>query len=162
MRLKLIAAVNGEHLGIGIDNRLPWHIPEELKHFKNTTLGSDVIMGKNTYESIGRPLPGRDNIILANNRFRLYEEGTQVVHSIQEAIDAVNTPIGWVIGGGTVYHTFMNLVDDIVLTEIEGAYRCNRFFPRSWHWINEHFALINSIGYEGFKVHYYTRIKESE
>lgn len=156
-KLKMIVAMTSEG-GIGLDNSLPWHIPAELAHFKRTTLNSTVIMGRTTYESIGKPLPDRANIVIANNRFRDYHENVEVVHSPREAVDAVQTDIAWVIGGGKIYHEFIDEVNEIVLTKIAGQHRCNRFFPRSRSWISDNFRQVYHESHPEFSVHHLERI----
>ena len=157
MKLKAIVAVTYPNMGIGMDDNLPWHIPDELKHFKETTMGDNVIMGRKTYEAIGRPLPGRDNIIMANNRFRDWNENVVVVHSMGEAINTVTTETAWVIGGGTIYNLFIDHIDELVISTINGDYRCNRFFPRSWHWIMSNFNQYDSKVHDDFTVRYLKR-----
>jgi len=86
MKISMIAAM-AENRVIGKDNKMPWHLPEELGHFKRITMGKPIVMGRNTFESIGRPLPGRKNIVVSTNR-ALVIEGVTVVHSVEEAIAA--------------------------------------------------------------------------
>ena len=85
---------------IGKDNQLPWHLPEDLKHFKRTTMGHPIVMGRKTYESIGKPLPGRENIVLTRDR-QFRAEGCIVLHSIDQLNDWINRYDGEVfITGG--------------------------------------------------------------
>ena len=89
MRIALIVAM-AENRVIGRNNQLPWRIPADLRHFKALTLGKPVIMGRKTYESIGRPLPGRDNIVItADSAYQA--EGCQVVHSVEQALEAAGS-----------------------------------------------------------------------
>lgn len=136
MRVSLIVAVclHGE---IGKEGRMPWHLPADLKHFKATTLGKPVLMGRKTLEAIGRPLPERRNLVLTRDgSFRA--EGCEAVHSIQEALQlAADATELMVIGGGEVYRMAWAKADRVYLTriqaEVEGA---DTFFPalnpREW------------------------------
>ncbi|HXD06140.1 MAG TPA: dihydrofolate reductase [Burkholderiaceae bacterium] len=140
MQLSLIAAVarNG---AIGRDNALLWHIPEELKHFKRTTLGCPVLMGRRTYESIGRPLPGRRNIVVSRNA-GFSAPGVEVLPSLEAALRAVgDAPKVFVIGGAQLYAQALPLVDELVLTEIDRDFEADTFFPP---WQRDDFALVAS------------------
>ncbi len=124
MALKLILA-RARNGTIGQNNTLPWHLPEDLAHFKKTTMGSPVIMGRNTWESIPskfRPLPGRMNFVLSSS-LALEMSGAKVVKSIDEAINLVGTNTDlWVIGGALVYAQCMGLATHAVITEIEADF----------------------------------------
>src|SRR5688572_25703854 len=102
MTLSLIVAM-AENGVIGRDNRLPWHISEDLKRFKSLTMGHPIIMGRKTHESIGKPLPGRQNIVITRDSF-YQAEGAQVVHSLEEALRACGADgEKFVIGGSAVF-----------------------------------------------------------
>ena len=104
---------------IGRDGTLPWHLPSDLQHFKKTTMGYPLIMGRKTYESIGRPLPGRDNVVLTRNP-ELELPGCIVVHSIQEAIDYCrNEEKVFIIGGADIFTLAMPMTDTIIYTALE-------------------------------------------
>jgi dihydrofolate reductase len=128
-RIALIAAVD-RHRVIGRNNQLPWRLPNDLKRFKELTLGHPVLMGRKTWESIGRPLPGRRNLVLSRDpAFRA--EGAEVVHSPEEALQALSSsPMLFVIGGETLYRHFLPLATDLFLThvhtDVEGG---DAFFP---------------------------------
>ena len=127
-RLALIAAVarNG---AIGKDNALLWHLPEDLKFFKRTTLGCPVIMGRKTYDSIGRPLPGRRNIVITRQA-DWSASGVDTASSLTEALSLVaDAPKVFIIGGAQIYEQALPLVQDIVLTEIDADYDADAFFP---------------------------------
>ena len=117
---------------IGQDNQLPWHLPEDLAHFKRTTLGSPVIMGRKTWDSLPprfRPLPGRQNLVLTNDR-SWGAEGAEVVHSLADAL--ARCPAGqtaWVIGGAQVYALALPLARRIVVTEIARDFAGDAFAP---------------------------------
>jgi dihydrofolate reductase len=126
--LSLIAAVarNG---AIGKDNALLWRLPEDLKFFKRTTLGCPVLMGRKTFESIGRPLPGRRNIVITRNRDWRHE-GIEVAHSLDDALALVQTEARvFMIGGGELYAQALPRADELVLTEVDADFDGDTFFP---------------------------------
>lgn len=126
------AVAMDENRVIGVENRLPWHIPEDLKHFKRVTSGHPVIMGRKTYESIGRLLPGRTNIILTRQN-NLAIDGAVVVKSLDEAWEAAGGAPGadevFVIGGGEIFSLAMERVDRMHITEVHTQIRGDAFFP---------------------------------
>ena len=125
--MKAIAAV-GSDWGIGKDNRLLFSIPEDMKFFKETTMGSAVIMGRKTFESLPKALPGRKNIIITNNS-DYSAEGAEVVNSIDEALEKAGDN-AFVIGGASIYKAMLPLCDKLYITEIYAV--CNDaevFFP---------------------------------
>lgn len=129
-RLSIIVAVD-EKRAIGKDNQLLWHIPEDLKHFKELTTGHAVIMGENTYRSIGRPLPNRTNIILSLTP-DFAPAGCVVVRSLDEALDAARqheTEEIFIIGGASIYKQFLPRVDRLYLTRVAGVHEADTFFP---------------------------------
>jgi dihydrofolate reductase len=104
---------------IGRDGTLPWHLPSDLQHFKRTTMGYPLIMGRKTYESIGRPLPGRDNVVLTRDP-QLELPGCIVVHSMQEAIDHCRDEEKvFIIGGADIFKLAMPITDTIIYTALE-------------------------------------------
>lgn len=110
----IIAAVTQNGV-IGIDNKIPFSYKEDLKFFKNKTIGSTVIMGRNTFESIGKPLPNRDNLVISSNKIE--HEGITTLKSIDEAILSANKEKDiWLIGGSKIYQDGMAFADTIVLT----------------------------------------------
>ncbi len=128
MQLSLIAAVarNG---AIGKDNALLWRLPEDLKFFKRTTLGCPVLMGRKTFESIGRALPGRRNVVITRNADWSHE-GVDVAHSLDEALALVaQAPKVFVIGGGELYAQALAQTDELVLTEVDADFDGDTFFP---------------------------------
>jgi dihydrofolate reductase len=127
-RLVLLAALD-RNRAIGKDNALPWHLPDDLKRFKRLTLGHPVVMGRRTYESIGRPLPGRSNIVVTRDR-GLAIPGTIVVHSLDEALAAAGAASEvFVIGGEQIYALALPLADRLELTEIDTAIAGDAWFP---------------------------------
>ncbi|MCS6916960.1 MAG: dihydrofolate reductase [Chitinophagales bacterium] len=142
MRITIIvaAAQNGV---IGRNNRLPWHLPADLKRFKQITLGHPIIMGRNTYESIGRPLPGRINLVVT--RQQDYEApGCIVVHSLQEALEYAQRSGAtecFVIGGGDLIQAALVWADRILLTRIYHDFDGDTFLPQlnddDWKLVSE-------------------------
>jgi dihydrofolate reductase len=126
--ISLIAAMSTHHV-IGINNTLPWHLPADLQHFKQLTLGHPIIMGRKTFESIGRALPGRTNIIISRNGFDAPPNCT-VVDSIEAAIEfCVNEPELFIIGGAQIYQQAITLANRLYLTEIETNIKGDAHFP---------------------------------
>ncbi len=118
MILSLIVAASRNNV-IGKDNRLPWHCPADLAHFKQTTQGHTVIMGRKTFESIGKPLPNRRNLVLTRNA-DFNPAGCEVVNSLEEALQlCANEEEVFVIGGGTLYEQALPLAKRIYLTIID-------------------------------------------
>ncbi|MDW8322476.1 MAG: dihydrofolate reductase [Burkholderiales bacterium] len=127
-RLAIVAAVARNGV-IGVDNRLPWHLPEDLRHFKRLTLGHHLIMGRRTFESIGRPLPGRTTVILSRDpTYRAI--GCLTAGSLQEALALCgDDPEVFVVGGAQLYAQALPLADRLYLTEIEADYDGDAHFP---------------------------------
>lgn len=147
MKLAIIvaAAKNGV---IGRDNQLPWHLPQDLKYFKAVTLGKPVIMGRKTYESIGRPLPGRTNIVVTRSKDWLAAEGVIVTNSFDQAMsearrvlarDPLESEEAMVIGGAEIYHSALQYVDRIYLTRVAAEPEGDAFFdaPSERDWVLE-------------------------
>ena len=128
-RLSLIAAVAANGV-IGSDNALPWRLPEDLKRFKALTLGHPVIMGRKTYESIGRPLPGRRNIVVTRNA-AYQTDGCEVVASLAAALAACQGGSDeiFVIGGAQIYAEALPLAQRLYLTEIHAGFAGDAHFP---------------------------------
>jgi dihydrofolate reductase len=127
-RLSIIVAMARNRV-IGVDNRLPWHIPGELKYFKQLTMGHHIIMGRKTYESIGRPLPGRVTVIVTRDT-RYSQEGCLVAHSLEEAIRlAEGDEEVFFVGGDSLYRQALPLVDRLYITEIQADFEGDAHFP---------------------------------
>jgi dihydrofolate reductase len=128
--LTLIAALARNGV-IGIDNKLPWHLPEDLQHFKALTTGQAVIMGRKTWESLPpkfRPLPGRHNIVVTRDPNYL-ASGATVVHSLEQAAAAAGTATAFVIGGAELYRQALPLATRLELTEIDADFAGDAHFP---------------------------------
>ena len=127
--LNLVAALD-RHGAIGRDNTLPWHLPDDLKRFKAVTLGKPVLMGRRTAQSLGRALPGRENLVLTRSG-RVPFEGMQAVASLDEALDrASGVPELCVIGGGEIYALTLPLATRLQLTHVDTTVAdAHAFFP---------------------------------
>lgn len=114
---------------IGVNNTLPWRCPEDLKHFKALTMGHHMIMGRKTYDSIGKPLPGRTTVVVTRDR-NLMIEGCLVVHSLPEAIAACgNDEKIFIVGGADIYTQSLALADALYITEIRQDVEGDAHFP---------------------------------
>ncbi len=132
MKIAAIVATDLKN-GIGKDNQLLWHLPADLKFFKKTTLGCPIIMGRKTYESIGRLLPGRKNIIVTRNKaFKL--DGAEVVESIEKALKSAKTEEKvFIIGGAEIYNQSLEHVTELYRTLVKHEFEADTFFPRINH-----------------------------
>jgi len=131
-KISLIAAIS-ENNALGKDNKLIFKIPEDMKRFKEITSGHPIIMGRKTFESIGRPLPNRTNIVVTRDK-NYKAEGCEVAHSLNEALRVAkrNPPVGgeiFVIGGGQIYKEAIGIANKLYLTLVEGKYEADTFFP---------------------------------
>lgn len=128
MNITLIAAM-AENRVIGKDNQLIWQFPNDLKHFKTLTSGHHVIMGRKTFESVGRPLPNRTNIIITRQA-DYTAKGCLIAHSIEEAIAMVkDDEQPFIVGGAEIYKQALDFADSIELTIIHGEYEGDSYFP---------------------------------
>lgn len=155
MKISFVVAA-ADNRCIGINNNLPWHLPEDLKFFKRVTMGKPIIMGRKTFESIGKPLPGRTNIVITNNK-NYSHEGIKIASSLDEAIkiaDAVAQIDGkdevMVIGGAGIYHLCLPRADRLYYTKVHANVHGDAFFPevdwREWKLLSqeEHKASENN------------------
>ncbi|WP_344763908.1 dihydrofolate reductase [Actimicrobium antarcticum] len=126
-RLTLIVATDNAG-GIGIRNTLPWKLPEDLAHFKRTTSGHPILMGRKTFESIGRALPNRHNIVISRNP-DWHHDGVERVASLQAALDLCAPAEVFVIGGAEIYGLALPLADRLIVTAIGQRFECDAFFP---------------------------------
>lgn len=127
---KIIVAYD-KNQGIGKDLLIPWYYPEDLKRFKELTLHENVIMGSKTFQSIieklGKPLPKRKNIVLSKKISNLPYENCEVYSSIDEIMEKYDS--AWIAGGAEIYSLFLDSCKEMYITEINGTYDCNVFFP---------------------------------
>src|SRR3989344_702867 len=134
MRLTLVAAV-AQNGVIGAKNALPWYIPEDLKHFKQVTIGKTVLMGKNTFDSVmkhlGKPLPDRTNVVVSRQKDIQVPEGVIVYNDLNEALEGLkNIPEVMVAGGGQIFSQLMDKADKLILTEVHKEVEGDVFFPK--------------------------------
>lgn len=128
MIISMIAAMGANRV-IGRDNKMPWHLPADLRHFKQVTLGKPVIMGRKTFESIGRPLPGRRNIVISRTA-PADCKGAEWVSSVEQALTMLaDQSEVMVIGGGEIYRQCLPLAQRLYLTEIDMTTEGDAFFP---------------------------------
>ncbi len=127
--INIIVAIANNN-AIGKDNDLLWHISEDLKYFKSTTLGCPIIMGRNTWNSLPfKPLPKRENIIISRNK-DYKEEGAKVIHSVEEAIDYVKQfDQTFIMGGGMLYEAALPFCDKLYITKVFKDFEADTFFP---------------------------------
>lgn len=132
--ISLIVAHDKNYV-MGYENGMPWHLPGDLKYFKEMTMGKPIIMGRKTFESIGRPLPGRRNIVITRNT--AYEaEGIEVVGSLEAALEmAKDAPEIMIIGGAQIFELAMPLADRLYITLINHEFKGDTYFPQyeGWH-----------------------------
>jgi dihydrofolate reductase len=126
-RLTIVVATDSRR-GIGIDNKLPWHLPEDLAFFKRTTSGHPIIMGRKTFESIGRPLPNRRNIVVTRNA-EWSHDGAETATSLPAAITLAGQADAFIIGGAQIYAEALSHTQRLIVTEIDKVFDCDAFFP---------------------------------
>ncbi|WP_426276050.1 dihydrofolate reductase [Chryseobacterium sp. S-02] len=137
-----IVVAMGEKNEIGFENQLLWHLPKDLKHFKDLTSGHPIIMGRKTYESIGKPLPNRTNIVVSRQA-DWFEEGILIVGSIKEAVKfakKIDEEV-FIIGGGNIYEQTMDVTDRLEVTLVKADLQADTYFPKIdpkvWKKVNE-------------------------
>ena len=129
MSVSMIAAV-GKNLELGKNNNLIWHFKEDMKFFKDTTMGHTVVMGRKTFESLPKALPGRKNIVISSNA-EYQAQGATVVTSVEEALQIADNEEVFVIGGGKIYAEFLPYADKLYLTEIDAECEdADTYFPQ--------------------------------
>lgn len=129
MSVSMIAAV-GKNLELGKNNNLIWHFKEDMKFFKDTTMGHTVVMGRKTFESLPKALPGRKNIVISSNA-EYQAQGATVVTSVEEALQIADNEEIFVIGGGKIYAEFLPYADKLYLTEIDAECAdADTYFPQ--------------------------------
>jgi dihydrofolate reductase len=149
--ISMIVAM-ADNRAIGKDNELLWHLPKDFQHFKSVTMGKPIIMGRKTFESIGKPLPGRKNIVITrNNDFAA--EGVVVVHSIDAALqESKEFDDVMIIGGASFYQQMLPKVSTLYVTVVHGQFEADAFFPelKSKDW-----EIIENIKHEADEKHAY-------
>ena len=133
MNLAIIAAMTPNRV-LGYKNKLPWHIPTEFKYFKSRTIRKPIIMGRNTFESLGEPLPIRDNIVLTRNPDGINCEGIKVANNIEQALSMCPiTDEVMIIGGAKIYKQFLPIATVMYISIIHKEYKGDTFFPEFSH-----------------------------
>lgn len=127
-KLTIIVATDAKN-GIGINNTLPWRLPEDLAFFKRTTSGHPIIMGRKTFDSIGRPLPNRRNIVITRNP-DWQHSGVETAPSIAAAAQLCGDTEAFIIGGGQIFAEILPQADRLIVTEIAKTFDCDVFFPQ--------------------------------
>ncbi|SES22782.1 dihydrofolate reductase [Salisediminibacterium halotolerans] len=125
--IRLIAAMDQCGI-IGSNGAMPWHLPNDLKFFKETTEGKPILMGRKTFLSIGRPLPKRENIVVTSNR-QFSAEGVAVHHDLDQALQLIDEQDGFVIGGAEIYQYAIAHADELYITVIEETFAGDTYFP---------------------------------
>lgn len=153
MKIALIAAVSRNRV-IGKDGKLPWHISEDLKRFKRLTTGHAVLMGRTTFESLGKPLPDRRNVVLTSRPI----PGVETYRSIDDALKALNDEERvFVIGGGKIFAQLIERADELYLTLIDHDVEGDTFFPPYEHLLGTRFTLVRSTPANGYIFADYAR-----
>ena len=125
--IALIVAID-QNNAIGKDNQLLWHLPKDLSFFKNVTSGNAIIMGRKTFESIGKALPNRRNIVISTQK-DLQFNGAEITSSLNAAIELVGNADCYIIGGGSIYQQSLSLVDRLYITKVAANFEADTFFP---------------------------------
>ena len=159
MKISLIAAMDKNRL-IGSNNGLPWHLPADFKHFKEVTMGKPVIMGRKTFESIGRPLPGRKNIVISRTGF--VANGVVSARSIDEALSEVSDAEEvMIIGGANIYEQMINRANCMYLTHVLASCEGDAWFPEfdtgQWDITEEQFVEADEKNNFSFNIISYKR-----
>jgi dihydrofolate reductase len=170
MLIRALVAMSSDR-GIGLNGGLPWHVPEDLKRFKQLTLGHSVLMGSKTYWSLpekARPLPGRHNIVLTRNKLQEYPSSVEIVSDLAEWLhnklgeqvgtDSENSVL-WVIGGGEIYKMALSFCDELYVSLVKGSYDTDTSFPE----FRDDFELVSEedCGDHYFSVFRTKRPKEN-
>lgn len=127
MNISIVVAMSKNRV-IGVKNTLPWHLPADLAHFKKMTLGKPIVMGRKTFEAIGRPLPDRDNIILTRDR-NFKAPGCEVVHELDSLLARQDIPELMVIGGANIYAQLLPFTTTLYITYVDVELSGDAFFP---------------------------------
>ena len=157
--IKLIVAVS-KNMVIGDSNKLIWHLPADLKRFKEVTTGHPIVMGRKTFQSIGRPLPNRRNIIITRDEdFEV--EGCEIVNSIEEALLLTNSDC-FIIGGGEIYKQTIHLAEQIYMTVVDEEFEGDTKFPemdRSWYTSKQENFLADEKNPYNYSFIFYERFQ---
>jgi len=163
MNLSIIVAVSENHV-IGLHNQLPWHLPADLAYFRRLTTGHTILMGRKTYESIGRPLPKRENVVITRDT-SFQPDGVVVLHSLEAAIDHVRgrQEEVFIIGGDTIYRQSLSWVNRIYYTRVhvvldEGTAFFPVLHPEEWRLLSSEYHLRDEQNQYDYSFEIYERI----
>jgi dihydrofolate reductase len=157
VKLAIIAALSKNRV-IGKDGKLPWHVSEDLKRFKRLTTGHPVLMGRKTYEALGRPLPHRRNVVLTSTPI----PGAETYRTIPQALDALGDyDLVFITGGGEIYSQLLERVDYWYLTIVNGEFTGDTYFPPYEHLIGSRFKLVREEIHEQCSFLDYEKIPSS-
>ncbi|NBD23454.1 type 3 dihydrofolate reductase [Paenibacillus glycinis] len=164
MSMTMIAAMARDRV-IGIDNAMPWHLPAEMAHFRRSTTGKTVIMGRKTFESFGGPLKNRRNVVLTRSE-TYAPEGAETVHSVEDAIASLGGEDElMIIGGAEIYEQFLPHADKLLLTEVEASVDGDTRFPdfdeTEWRVENRDFHARDEKNAYDFTIVTYVRTKSA-
>lgn len=153
--IAIIAAMDHQRV-IGKNNKLPWKLPAEMAHFKQITTGNTVLMGRHTFESIGRPLPNRHNVIVSSQDLAIKGDNVEVIHDVHTYLKNArkNEELVFVIGGAKLYQTALEYADLLIISLIPGHYDGDTYFPEIPESV---FSVDHRAIKEGFEVLYYRR-----
>jgi dihydrofolate reductase len=152
-RVTLLAAI-GRNLVIGRDGDMPWHLPEDLRHFKATTMGHPMVMGRRTFDSIGRALPGRRTIVVTRQH-DWHHPDVETAHSLADALALAGpTDEVFVVGGGQLYAEAMPFAQRMVLSEVPDSPEGDTFFPE---WVAQDWRETSRTHCDGFDIATYER-----
>ncbi|MEM9075616.1 MAG: dihydrofolate reductase [Bacteroidota bacterium] len=161
MQELIIIAAAGENNALGLDNDLPWHLPDDFKRFKALTSGHKIIMGRKTLESFPKALPNREHIVITRDTSYTPKFPCVVTHTIEEAIALIGgQERAFIIGGGEIYRQSMEIATSIELTRIHASFEADTFFPEidlgNWELVNEEYhpkddAHTYDFTYQTFK-----------
>jgi len=159
-RLTLIAAM-GKNRAIGLDGRMPWHLPAELQHFKKATMGKAIVMGRKTWQAIGRPLPGRQNIVVSRNP-GFHAEGVDLATSLDGAVAMSQSDEVMIVGGGQLYALALPLASRMVLTLIDIEPEADTWFPewdeKEWSLTSERHFPVDEKNKLAYRIVEFNRI----
>ena len=155
--IAIIAAMDHQRV-IGKNNKLPWKIASEMAHFKQITTGNTILMGRHTFESIGRPLPNRHNVIVSSQDLHVRGDNVEVIKDVHAYLKSWKNrdELLFVIGGAKLYQTAMAYADLLIISLIPGHFDGDTYFPEIP--VSE-FAIEHRAPKEGFEVIYYRRVK---
>ncbi len=148
--IALIVAID-QNNAIGKDNQLLWHLPKDLSFFKNVTSGNAIIMGRKTFESIGKALPNRRNIVISTQKDLQYA-GAEITSTLNAAIELVGNADCYIIGGGSIYQQSLTLVDRLYITKVAANFEADTFFP-TINW--DEWSLVSKEDHPADEKHAY-------